>query len=949
MIGSLNNALHTFDLNQCRITNSTPLESGATCLIKSTGMVYIGQNNGRVSVKDIRSQRDELDIEAHGQAVCSMDVKSNVLVTCGFIQRGGKILNDSIKVFDMRMKRLTEIINFSGYFVKFHPTFSTNILMVSQQGHFEFMDISSKMRTEYNEIQCSGEIVACNMSSSGNVLGFSDISGLIHVWSDHSDIPITMTPHNLLDAPTPLNYPRLTENSSFTLPSFYEGLDYRKKRHLLSDIENPQFYATSKPSEPINPELLNGIHYNGFVGVIPNTPGSIRRNQTIRYTDSSNEKFMLARSEDHLLIQKTSLNKTTTIVPPSFKFHQQLVDEKKALFEDFNCFKYNKTPFIGLENGISDSYFNALIQTLYFIPHLRVSFMNHVCKEIHCLLCELGFLFYIMDVKASRDLNATQAKNFYRSLKSIPKAQTFLEEPVPGISASVRFYRLYYFLLSHLDKEFDEHEHLDPTCNQSCSPDTLFGTPLENNTTCSTCQQKEVITTKALTLDVIYPNMDKIYEQVPSFSTLLERTLYQESTNYSFCLSCQGTLENSSTRIVKELPNILSLTFKPSTDVLPFWEFISDDVIMKGSFDNQWIPTCIKISRDEQSERWFVESLPNDHMLPASDDIYELTTVVSSIMNPKTKKDNIVTQIKVSHDYHDRKQTELTERYKWYLFNDFHVTNTSTYDVLHIDHRWKIPLVLQYRKIRIESIVPIPPYVNPINETAFFLPNPYSQNNTPSINITPEQLRKIKKVSLDSEFVLTRAEEIIPTYGKNMKKPPDYDLARVSVIGVNKKEEILLMDDYIETQSKTIVDYVTQYSGIVEGDLDPATSKHCVSPLKYTYLKLRYLVDSGRKLIGHGLRKDFRIMNLYVPPAQVLDTVILFRIEGKRLISLKFLTSMLMKTDIQESTHDSIEDSKAALSLYRKYKQLVKEGRFEEVLDEVYKIGHLVQWKSGEL
>lgn len=46
------------------------------------------------------------------------------------------------------------------------------------------------------------------------------------------------------------------------------------------------------------------------------------------------------------------------------------------------------------------------------------------------------------------------------------------------------------------------------------------------------------------------------------------------------------------------------------------------------------------------------------------------------------------------------------------------------------------------------------------------------------------------------------------------------------------------------------------------GDLDPATSKHTLVPLKVAYKKLRLLVDLGCVFVGHGLKKDFRIISM---------------------------------------------------------------------------------------
>jgi len=187
-----------------------------------------------------------------------------------------------------------------------------------------------------------------------------------------------------------------------------------------------------------------------------------------------------------------------------------------------------------------------------------------------------------------------------------------------------------------------------------------------------------------------------------------------------------------------------------------------------------------------------------------------------------------------------------------------------------------------------------------------------------------------------------------------VREPMRLGLGRVSVLDGrmrNSKDHLggkHFIDDYI-ISPEPIVDFLTRFSGLHIGDLDPSISPHHLIPLKIVYLKLRHLVDSGCIFVGHGLTTDFRIINLFVPPAQVKDTVELYRLPGQRKISLRFLAAYVLQKGIQGDTHDSIEDARIALLLYRKYLELERQGKehVSRMIHAIYECGRKTKWKSA--
>ena len=112
---------------------------------------------------------------------------------------------------------------------------------------------------------------------------------------------------------------------------------------------------------------------------------------------------------------------------------------------------------------------------------------------------------------------------------------------------------------------------------------------------------------------------------------------------------------------------------------------------------------------------------------------------------------------------------------------------------------------------------------------------------------------------------------------------------------------------------------------------------------------IRFYLDAGVVFIGHGLKKDFETANLFVPSENIRDTVELWRLPHQRKISLRFLTFYFLREDIQGEVHDSIEDAKTALMLYRHYELVRAKGAAEldKTLRELYEFGNRTNWTIG--
>jgi RNA exonuclease 4 len=168
--------------------------------------------------------------------------------------------------------------------------------------------------------------------------------------------------------------------------------------------------------------------------------------------------------------------------------------------------------------------------------------------------------------------------------------------------------------------------------------------------------------------------------------------------------------------------------------------------------------------------------------------------------------------------------------------------------------------------------------------------------------ITPKSHKDdpLKYIAMDCEMV---------GFGSDGK---EHALARVSLVNYHGA---VLLDTFVKPNVK-VTDFRTEVSGVRPRDI------HDAPDLSEIQQKVIQLLD-GRVLVGHSLKNDFRVLMLSHPRGSIRDTSKFrpFRklSRGKN-PSLRMLSQHVLGLTIQTGAHDSIDDARVAMLLYRRVK-----------------------------
>ncbi|XP_025193303.1 PAN2-PAN3 deadenylation complex catalytic subunit PAN2 [Melanaphis sacchari] len=525
----------------------------------------------------------------------------------------------------------------------------------------------------------------------------------------------------------------------------------------------------------------------------------------------------------------------------------------------------------------------------------------------------------------------------------------------------------------------------------------LFGCKQLHVNKCLKCNHEFSKQSNLMVCNLVYPESND--ETSKSFCDLLQQSICPKQTTTTWCERCESFQQTLQNRTLKSLPAILTVNCAiESKQNKDFWQQQMDILIKHavtkssdqktapstptsfnkpcryGSnctrhncrfmhpgqvpavsetnnsmslsqlyYTHSWLPLSIKAELEPDGELKL--SKCDEEVDNKSSNIYDLHAVVCYIHDDRKNLVSIVNVGKADHEHISASNPSS----QWYIFNDVSVSPVIGQEAVWFSLDWKIPCILYWVSRNNEIAIDVESDASdPVITAKVFTESVYlnSSSNSNDVILDEEIPKPGELVAIDAEFVtLNQEESELRSDGRLATiKPVQMAVARISCIrGEGPNEGKPFIDDYISTQEQ-VVDYLTKFSGINPGDLDISKSSKNLTTLKSTYMKLRYLVDNGIKFIGHGLYNDFRMINLMVPPEQVIDTVALFRLPHQRNVSLRFLAWHFLGNKIQSLTHDSVEDARAALQLYQCYKKLEADGTLQARLEELYKCGKEMLW-----
>ncbi|ORY62658.1 exonuclease [Pseudomassariella vexata] len=896
---------------------------------------------------------------AHAAAIHDMDAQHDFIVACGVTprQQGYSMFSTLVHVFDLKNMVSMNPVPFpaGAAYVRMHPRMSTTSIVVSQNGQIHVVDLMNPNTSNVRQAN-SFTFTTIDIAPSGEAVALADGEFNIHLWGSVSKIHFAELANPVEFAQSGGPMPSLDWNDNTPLSSV--GMPYYREV-LLSAWPRDSVYEVGAPPTKEDTQFLATLQRRDWGLFGKNTRG-VQRNQ-IEDTRSLDKEQSLLKAPKFLSEKARSIAHTPAgtpapeevvpemsqaLVTKELESHKVDVPESygnieimfsKYGIDDFDFGFYNPTQYAGLQNHIVNCYANALLQVMHFTPLIRNIALQHAatdCSDELCLLCELGFLF---DMLHKAEGAPCHASNLLKIVSYHPQATNMglLEDMPHTAPRTAMLQNISRFIL---DKIAVDYKRMD---SRSSAMEDLLETSATSSIKCNNCASETSRAGSSFVHELMYTTSKSSHRNSKgpktTFSQVLKKSVERDMNSKGWCQTCHKYQTLGTKKNIQKIPAVLTLLAAVQNDdhrriwATPGW--LPEEI---GVIVNNGQFFCYE--GDElkyQLQRGYYEIA-----------VYSLTGVAVNIEtgHSASKGSHLVAMANVAHS-----APEAPGRSQWYLFNDFHVKPLATEEALAFNTSWKTPSVIIYQRKEANNDVDTSWQQN-IDTTLLYNDwRPALADKTyRTLNAETEKVGPNTIIAIDTEFVsISKPEVEISSDGDPRTiRPTVHALARTSVLrGSGIDEGVPFIDDYVHIR-ENVVDYLTAFSGITPEDLDPNRTRHNLVPLKVAYKKMWILLNLGCKFLGHGLKQDFRVINMHVPRSQIIDTSDKFFLpERRRKFSLQFLAWCLLKEDIQQDTHDSIEDSRTALRLYRKYEEFVDAGILEAMLQDIWMRGTAMNFK----
>lgn len=933
--------------------------------------VVIGRMDGVIDILDPKTDIIVKSFSPISTGLFNMSVKDNTLLVTGYSVKSGAGKNKQpqplfdawVSSYNLKSLTVQTPIPFparAAYVIQ-HPTIPHVVLMATISGdNMTFMDVVNPSHAQFYHADMPSYITSIDLSPSGQYLAFTDPMHNLTLWSRDLNYHFSFL-DKPLDYPSPPAEHIPPESQITRRDSPLSSIKLPPYNTLLSSAwpSDLKFKVGRLPTQ-IDPEILRSSELNstGYVitkydrdrfGPRYHSQGDTKIDYKREAQKAKTPKFISEREdvddfysvlEDGLLPQEVKRHQEDPNHPifdctsiggdvPSV-YSQMSISYSKFGVDDFDFDFYNRTQYAGLEIISGSSFMNPLFQLYRFTAPIFNYAIDTIAEDVTeetNMLVELGYLFDML-VKAKGRHCA--ASNFQRLFSSLPEAQSF------GLIGDNCFVMDDYkqrkiiqtfnrFLLRKLSLDecklyfTEESLKLNEICGVATNT-TVF------SKFCPLAQKREGI---YQTIDVNSRpiGLNSMILHDVTILNYLEASMNRHIQQQIICENCGVEHPVNAALQICDLPPVIILNL----------DFSNQTMAEIRTFDGWLVPEFYSVQATMGTPVLRKNVITGFAGIKKK---YELIGVTFQITNKKNES-HFVTFSKIKKNKADPG--------KWHLFNDFLVCEVDEKEVLDVSYWWKRPTIVIYKQVDVEDNFKVDSYKSHLNDSVLYKDH-FAATIREGMKIEYELLTRQEApkigtlVAIDAEFVELEPPvyEFTSAGQKRLIKPPKLSVGRISVLrGEGPKEGECFIDDYIVTTEK-IHDYKTVFSGIEVGDLNPATSTKSLVSLQTAYRRIWLLLNLGCVMVGHSLIGDFRMINIQVSPMQVRDTAICYYSKSeKRKLGLKFLVYHVLNDEVQKGNHDSIEDARSALRLYKKYQQLKKDGKLEEVINKVYVEGQM--------